>query len=78
MLHDFSPATGGALECRVVDDHQFAVAGKMQIQLAAAHAVLEALLEAHQGVFWRFALGAAMAVDECHGCKSSLGGDGVR
>ncbi|RML23558.1 hypothetical protein APX70_03282 [Pseudomonas syringae pv. maculicola] len=38
----------------------------MQVQFTAAHAVFEAFLEADQGVFRCFALGAAVAVDKRH------------
>ncbi|MOA31011.1 hypothetical protein D3C78_1521450 [compost metagenome] len=38
----------------------------MQVQLAAGHALLEAALEAGEGVFRGLAPGAAMAVDEGH------------
>src|SRR5471030_555547 len=66
MLYDLATAIGGALEGRVVDDHQLAVPGQVQVQLATTHAVLEAFFEAGQGVFRCFAFGAAVAVDQGH------------
>jgi len=67
MFDDLAAPFGGALESRVMNDHQLVVLGQVQVQFATAHAVLEALLKADQGVFRCFALGAAMAVDEGHG-----------
>ncbi len=67
VLDHLAAAVGGALEGRVMNDHQLVVHGQVQVQFAAAHAVLEAFLKAGQGVFRCFALGAAMAVDEGHG-----------
>jgi hypothetical protein len=66
VLDHLAAPVGGALEGRVVDHHQFAVHGQVQVQFAAAYAVLEAFLKAGQGVFRCFALGAAMAVDQGH------------
>ncbi|MNY27880.1 hypothetical protein D3C86_1618190 [compost metagenome] len=67
MFDHLAAPVSSALECRVVDDHQLAIHGQVQVQFAAAHAVLETFLKAGQGVFRCFALGAAMAVDEGHG-----------
>jgi len=71
VLDHLAAPVGGALERRVVDDHQLVVHGQVQVEFAAAHAVLEAFLKAGQGVFRCFALGAAMAVDEGHGSSLS-------
>jgi hypothetical protein len=49
-----------------MDYHEFAITGQVQIQLAAANAVLEAFLEAGQGVFRCFAFSAAVAVNKGH------------
>ncbi|MNH88510.1 hypothetical protein D3C87_1359250 [compost metagenome] len=67
VFDDLAAPLRGAFEGRVVDDHQLAVLGQVQIQFATAHAVLETFLKAAQGVFRCFALGAAVAVDEGHG-----------
>ncbi|MNV83233.1 hypothetical protein D3C71_1770200 [compost metagenome] len=49
-----------------MDHHQLVVGGQVQVQLAAGHALLEAALEAGEGIFRALAPGAAMAVDEGH------------
>lgn len=73
VFGDLAAAAGGALQGRVVDHHQFAVAGQVQVQFATVDAMLQAALEAGQGVFRRFALGAAMSIDESH-CGSLFEG----
>ncbi|MNT29652.1 hypothetical protein D3C72_1654050 [compost metagenome] len=69
VLDHLAASAGGALEARVVNDHQFVVSRQVQVQFAAAHAVLETLLEAGQGVFGGFALGATVAVNLGHVCS---------
>jgi hypothetical protein len=67
VLHHLATAAGGALEGRVVNHHQLAITRQVQVEFAAGHAVFQATLEAGEGVFRRFALGAAVAVDQGHG-----------
>ncbi|MNN20815.1 hypothetical protein D3C81_1341110 [compost metagenome] len=69
MLGNFAATARGAFEGGVVDDHQLVVGRQVQVQFAVAHAMLEALLEAGQGVFGGFALGATVAVNLGHVCS---------
>jgi len=59
----------GAFERRVVDYHQLAILGQMQVELTATNAMLEALLKAGKGVFRCFAFGAAVAINQGHNCS---------
>src|SRR5690606_32514082 len=67
MLGDLAAPAGGAFERRIVDDHQLAVTGQVQVQLTTTYAVLQTLLEAREGIFRCFTFGATMAVDQGHG-----------
>ena len=69
VFDHLAASVGGALERRIVNHHQLTVLGQVQVEFAAAHAVLEALLEAGEGVFGCFAFGAAMAINQGHNCS---------
>ena len=69
LFNHLAASIGGAFEGRVVDHHQLAIFGQVQIQFATTNAVLEALLKAGKGVFRCFAFGAAMAINQGHNCS---------
>jgi hypothetical protein len=69
VLDHLAAVAGGAFQRRVVNHHQLAVARQVQVQLATMHTVLQAFLEAGQGIFRCFAFGPAMAIDQGHGCS---------
>lgn len=63
VLGNLAAQAGRASQSGVVNDHQLAIGGKVQVQLYPADARFQCLMKTREGVFRGFAAGTAVTIN---------------